>query len=367
MMIPSNIKFVRIAAICLLAVMAGCPESFCHLLGETPEQSISWPSRRGSGEVRASGNFIYKAFHSDSPALEVWQWSGNNIKKTYGIQIDTHVMSAAVCSNDLWICDLYDKQDHRGVFYIGSLKSEEVIHRWKPPHDWHIQLCQGSRNGRYVAAWCQPENYSREPHDKVRFGLLTPDGKAFDWDATLTKEPGDSPGAMIHHVVPSDDGAYIGVAGWKNGVVMIDVTAKEVLWKIKPEWEVDTNDLAFTPDSKLIYAGGTTGLVYGMKVKTGEVVSRWWATLSGDSEYGHYIDTVSVSPDGKFVAAGTIPNGLVFLFSTKDGQRYILKHGGSGVYITSFSPDSKRLATYGAGQIKIWKLPEEADEKEAAK
>ena len=160
---------------------------------------------------------------------------------------------------------------------------------------------------------------------------------------------------MIHHVVPSDDGAYIGVAGWKNGVLMIDVTAQKVLWKIKPDWEADANDLAFTPDGKLIYAGGTTGLVYGTRTETGEIVSQWWATLSGTSEYGHYIGALAVSRDGKFVAAGTVPNGLVFLFSTKDGHRYTLKHGRPiGIDLLSFSPDSTRLATYGAGEIKIW-------------
>jgi WD40 repeat protein len=140
---------------------------------------------------------------------------------------------------------------------------------------------------------------------------------------------------------------------------MRDLSKKpKVPWKEVPFEEVDTQNLAFTPDSKLIYAGGTTGLVYGMKVKTGEVVSRWWATRSGQEEHGHQISTISVSPDGRFVAAGTGPEGHVYLFSTKDGQRRILKHGRSTILITSFSPDSKRLASYAAGQIKIWKLPE---------
>ena len=65
----------------------------------------------------------------------------------------------------------------------------------------------------------------------------------------------------------------------------------------------------------------------------------------------------------RYVAAGTVPKALVFLYSTKDGQRRIINHGSPAtIDFASFSPDSKRLATYAANyakEIKIWKLPEE--------
>ena len=223
---------------------------------------------------------------------------------------------------------------------------------------------------------------SLDKPDTVRFGLVGPDGKTFTWAVSIDKIPGDSAQAMIRRLVPSDNGVHIGVAGWKNGVLMIDVAKKKVSWaassehspgtecppKQKMPWkgvpldEVNTTDLAFTPDSKLIYAGGATGCVYGIKVDTGEVVSKWWATHTSKEEYGYRISTISVSPDGRFVAAGTGPTGDVYVFSTKDGSRRILNHGGSTILITSFSPDSKRLATFAAGKIKIWKLPEETKE-----
>jgi WD40 repeat protein len=216
--------------------------------------------------------------------------------------------------------------------------------------------------------------------------LLAPDGKAFDWVATVSTGSADLAGTTIHQVVPSDDGAYIAVTGWKNGVLMIDVDQRRAVWaaswqyqpkvrrsasslnvqvKEVPFDEVDANDASFTPDSKLIYVGGSIGWVYGMKVATGEVVSRWGTALRNESEDGHYIRRVSVSPDGKFVAAGTVPHGLVFLYSTRDGHRCILKHVDcKGIELLSFSPDATRLATYAARQIKIWKVTDEYEKPE---
>jgi len=86
-------------------------------------------------------------------------------------------------------------------------------------------------------------------------------------------------------------------------------------------------------------------------------VNRWFATPSGREESGRPIMTVSMSPDGRFVAAGTGPEGDVYLFFTSDGHRRVLKHGGSTILMASFSPDSKRLASYAGGEIKIWKMP----------
>jgi len=120
-----------------------------------------------------------------------------------------------------------------------------------------------------------------------------------------------------------------------------------------------TNDLAFAPDGKLVYAGGTEGCVHVMEAATGRVRDHWFATPTGKEEYGHRISTVNVSPDGRFAAAGTGPEGLVFLFSTAKGDLLrVLPHGGSTILAASFSPDSSRLATLAAGRLKIWRIPD---------
>jgi WD40 repeat protein len=315
-------------------------------------------------------------------SLVVWQWRKNTIQKAYEIPCDKEVTSAAVFAPDMWLCRLYAPK-HEGEFCVLDAISSKWGFRWKSPKDWHVALGRGSWNGKHIAVWCQPENYSHEPRNQIRFGLVAADGKSFNWAVTIRTD--NLPNLAeswkgTNDVIPSNDGRYIGVPGWKRGVLMVDVTQKKPIWAASSEYEpgaqsgseesavswsriplaeLGATDLVFSPDSKLIYAGGNTGLVYGMKTETGEVVSRWWATLSNENEPGHYITRVAVSPDGRFIAAGTVPNGLIFLFSTKDGHRYTFKHNRPiSIDLLSFSPDSKRLASYAAGELKIWKLPE---------
>ena len=357
-----GVRFLLIATFCSLIWLTGCPGSFHNLLGEPPEQDMIWPDKRGSGEFGASGDFIFYGHQCDPPELEVWRWSDDTIKKRYSVQFDRDISSAALGPANMWTCELFDKQQGAEIC-IGDLKSGKIIARrkllfqdanvWKSTGDGGAHLGRSSRNGKYVGVW---DDQSFEKHI-VRFGLVAPDGKSFNWIVDL--HPEHYSAKFSYPVVPSDNGAFIGVGGWENGIAVIDVAKKRVLWTLKPELDADINDIAFSPDIKFVYAGGVRGLVYGVKLETGEIVSKWWATLSKKEEYGHYIDTISVSPDGKFVAAGTIPDGLAWLFSAKDGHRRIFEHGGKGVYMTAFSPDSKRLASYGAGKIKIWKLPEE--------
>ena len=75
------------------------------------------------------------------------------------------------------------------------------------------------------------------------------------------------------------------------------------------------------------------------------------------------ISKVAASPDGRFVAAGTGPMGLVYLWSAQSGKRLkVFGHGGSTILILSFSPDSKALASVASGMIKVWRLPENAED-----
>lgn len=170
---------------------------------------------------------------------------------------------------------------------------------------------------------------------------------------------------------------------------MVDVRNKRVLWtaipsdkasisnperKVAVPWKrilvdvIKISDVAFVPDSKTIYlavsipsnsVAGTAARVWKMNTETGEIIGQW-GDASPPEEYTRFVSAVCVSPDGRFVAVGTGPDGTIWLLSTKDGQRRILKHSKrSSVDIVSFSPDSSRLAAYAAtdaGSIEIWKV-----------
>ena len=339
---------------CILFII--CFGSCQRLLGERPEQVVDFPSRHDAAEHGASGNYIFCVYHNAPDELEIWEWSGNTIKKVHGAKFDKQVFWAAIGPDDKWMCSLYDDQIGTD-FCVGNLKSGKIISRWRGTGENYAYIGKTSRNRKHVGVYFD-DSFEKQI---ARFGLVAPDGKSFDWIASVdTGDSNDTSGwVMTHNVIPSDNGVYIGVPGWRWGVLMIDVTKKKKLWEKTPKGEAGIYDLAFTPDGKLIYAGGTMGKVYGIKTETGEIVSQWWATLSGHAEYKHKIWSIAISPDGKYVTAGTVPNGLIFLFSTKDGHRWTLRHNKSvGINVLSFSPDSKRLAAYGAGEIDIWKLPQ---------
>lgn len=361
-------------------LQTGCGERIGIAIEDTPERTVAWGGiGRGWGPWGSSGSYMYAA--SVEPVeLDIWQWAGDTMKQRCCAPSREHILSIAILSHDGWIARVLDPTDKEAYFFVGEMRSGEASagrlaprDKWPQPRDWYIKIGRGSGDGKFVAAWRQPELPPDGTSDyPVDFGFVLPREKRFEW---VAKGGMQSPSSMIEDIVPSDDGAHLAVGGWKNGVAMIDVAKKkvawlasqeykpgektdipisEVPWKALPLDEVNTNDLAFSPDSNLVYSVGDRGCVFGIRVETGEIVSQWWVTPK--RQHGDRPVVLSASPDGRFVAVGTGPSGHVYLFTTKDGERRILNHGSSTILMLSFSPDSKRLATYAAGKIKIWKL-----------
>jgi WD40 repeat protein len=213
---------------------------------------------------------------------------------------------------------------------------------------------QTSGNGKYVAV-CLVEDDppDRDPdHPRARIGLIGAEETEIAWVATVTgRRAGVAVG--IRSVLPSNDGNYVAIGEWDNKIAMVDVRAGKVAW-IKPPAACY---LAFSPDSKEIYGGAVDGSVRALDVQTGNELGRWYATESGASEYGQRISCVAVSPDGRWVAAGAGIEGLVFVASAATNKVVtILNHGGATVLLVHFSPDSKALATFVPGTLKIWNV-----------
>jgi WD40 repeat protein len=136
---------------------------------------------------------------------------------------------------------------------------------------------------------------------------------------------------------------------------MIDVQAQKCLWIKKPWREAGLYYAAFSPDSKSVYAGGTSSAVWAFDVRSGKKLSHWYANDSGREQYGHRISCLAVSPDGKWVAAGAGIEGNVYIGSTAESRKVAtLKHGGSTLLLVQFAPDSKAIASVAAGKLKIW-------------
>ena len=80
-------------------------------------------------------------------------------------------------------------------------------------------------------------------------------------------------------------------------------------------------------------------------------------SATGESIYAHRVSALAVSPDGKRLAAGTGPEGDVYVWNLeREDKAQLLKHGGGTIAIVAFSPDSTKLASVGWGILKVWPL-----------
>ncbi len=367
-------------ALAIIALLCIVPADWCNVFGgdttDAPEQTIEWSSGGSGWKLRSqNGDSVFCISVSPS-ALYVWRWTDGTMKAIDKVPLAEEMLSFAPLRDEKWLAPCYYEKGDCVDFCLGCIKSGRVLDRWAQPAGWSVELGRTCRDGTHVAVWSTPNTEKPGTLESVRFGLFAVTEKKYDWITDLMAPSGSK---CVNSLVPSNDGRYMGVAGWDWGVAMIDVTKKKVTWiaspMYKPEmrdspyteggsWtkvpldEIDTHVLAFAPDNRRVYAGGDSPTVFGFDVETGTIVSCWEVPSSLD-DCGS-ITAISVSRDGKYVAAGTGPEGHVYLFSAKDGKRRVLNHGGhTNVHITSFSPDSKRLASFAAGQIKIWKLPEE--------
>jgi WD40 repeat protein/serine/threonine protein kinase len=114
---------------------------------------------------------------------------------------------------------------------------------------------------------------------------------------------------------------------------------------------IGVNDLAFSPDGKLLASGNQDFTITVWNIETGQLVH----TLQ---EHMCFVSAVAFSPDGKRLASGS-EDWTVKLWDLDTGLSTITLEGHTGrVLNVSFSPDGERLAsTSEDGTIRVWQAP----------
>jgi RNA polymerase sigma factor (sigma-70 family) len=131
-------------------------------------------------------------------------------------------------------------------------------------------------------------------------------------------------------------------------------------WTLKHALDQDThvtNQVAFSPDGKMVASSGADELVHLWSVEKGEEI----LSLKGHKQ-GHR--AVVFSPDNKLVAAGG-PDGKVRLWDVPSGAlRETLEGHRAEIYSLAFSCDGKTLASASQdGTVRLWSLPRGNGEK----
>ncbi len=297
--------------VCAVAgLAAGCAPS----LADPPTAALhtySWKSNSTGWAVWGSGGAYLYGVSATTDRLDVWTWKGDAVQQC---QEPTRVYPTtciAPISDSRHVAPQGKDAAGNISLVLVDTKTQVEEARWTLPKGWYCHNMRVSGNGRYVALELQDNrtddrNFDR---DEVPLGLLDVDRKHISWPASLLGRRGAAD--TVEAVAASNDGSWMAVAGWDSGAAVVDVHEGRVLWASKPPREANLADIAFSGDNRTVYTGGTMGCVYGMETANGRVTSKWFTTESGKPVYGHRISTVAVSPDGRYVAAGTGPTGLV--------------------------------------------------------
>ena len=164
--------------------------------------------------------------------------------------------------------------------------------------------------------------------------MLAPEAAAYDPGGAGVNDIALSPDGKIVAVGDSDGDVYLWEAT-DGGLSRTDTLQAAIGGGI--------NGVAFSPDGKIVAAGDSGGSIRLWDVATGR-------SIGSPLNAGPAVNAVAFSPDGKIVAAGD-SGGSIRLWDVATGQPVTAYDGGYGIDGLAFSSSGMTLAVGDSGGV----------------
>jgi RNA polymerase sigma factor (sigma-70 family) len=231
---------------------------------------------------------------------------------------------------------------------LASGGADNAVRLWQLPEGKEIRCLQGMYLGFGTAA------------------ALAPDGKTvatggadliYLWD-TATGAQKKRLRFSVHRLAFSPDGKILTAGGLQGPICLWDAATGKELCRLSGH-KGQVNSLAFSADGKRLLSGGWDKRVRLWDVVAGTEIRSFDVTtgVQGRSPWGDAVLSVDLSADGQRAVAGC-QDHFARLWDTTTGkeiQRLKTAEEGHWVNSVSLSPDAKVLATLDTnGPLRLW-------------
>jgi WD40 repeat protein/energy-coupling factor transporter ATP-binding protein EcfA2 len=165
------------------------------------------------------------------------------------------------------------------------------------------------------------------------------DGRILKWNlgtekkefATILEGRG-----VIENMKISSDGKWLVAAESRKGLILCDLKSESVPRNVIGA-DLNIKTMAFAPDNKTVYVAGLNNFIEVLNMESG--------SIGKFRDMGSRVSSISISPDGAILAAGT-RDGKTHIYSLSDdaSDNEIYNDPNNEVQSVSFSPDGKYLA-----------------------
>jgi WD40 repeat protein/serine/threonine protein kinase len=228
-------------------------------------------------------------------------------------------------------------------------------------------LVAGNHPAQTITRWDTATGRPRHPvrlktEDPGVFAVaMTPDGRTFSgayenaglvklWSAgtgEVRRVLGRLASSKARSVAFSPDGRLLAAGGWQGDLRIWDVKTGQEVHQLRGHW-TSVLTLDFSPDGRTLASGDDHGIVKLWDVKTGRL------QVPAGGHRGS-INSVTVSPDGRTMASASADGTVkIWELSTGRERRSLAGHQGAAGGL-AYSPNGRTLASSGwDARVRLW-------------